>query len=308
MLSIRPETPADFAVIADLHTLAFDQRYDEAGIVALLRQHAGYRPELALVAEIGGQVVGYGHFTAVMLRLLDAAVAAVILAPLAVAPEHQGQGIGGALLEAGHAVARAHGAALSVLLGHARYYPRFGYQTRVHGAASLRVERANELPLVDLSERAPLAADEPALHALWLAEEGGVDFALQPGAGLREWLSPNPAVACRVWLRNGALVGYTRVHTHRPTAPQLFLAADPAAAKAIAGALARRAGVQTLDLPLHPRSASAAALGTATAQAWEAGMACALLPGALDDLLAAQAAGARPAGRIIWPTAFDLVG
>lgn len=306
MLTIRPETPADFAAIADLHTLAFDQRYDEAAIVALLRQHSGYRPELALVAEQDGQIVGQAYFTLVTLRLLDDSVPAVILAPLAVAPGYQGQGIGGALLEAGHAAARAHGAALSVLLGHSSYYPRFGYVTRVHGSASLRLEGAADRPLVDLSERTPTAADEPALQALWLHEEGGVDCALHPAAGLREWLSPNPAVACRVWLRNGVMIGYTRVHAAQPASPRAFLAADPGAAQALAGALARQAGVQALELPLHPRSASATVLGTATAQAWEAGMACALVPGALDGLLAAQASGARPAGRIIWPTLFDL--
>jgi putative acetyltransferase len=305
MITIRPETPADFAAIADMHTLAFDQRYDEAGIVALLRQHVGYRPELALVAEREGHVVGHAHFTLVTLRLCDAGAPGVILAPLAVAPGHQRQGIGGALLEAGHAAARAHGAALSVLLGHSSYYPRFGYQTRVHGGASLRLECAADLPLIDLSERAPLAADEAALQTFWLHEESGVDFALQPGAGLREWLSPNPAVACRVWLRNGEVIGYTRMHANRPAAPGAFLAADSEAAQAIAGALARRAGVRTLELPLHPRSASAA-LGAAKAQAWDAGMACALVPGALDELLAAQAVGMRPAGRIIWPTLFDL--
>lgn len=308
MRAIRPETPADYAAIADLHTLAFEQHYDEAGLVALLRQHAGYRPELALVAEQDGRIVGHAHFTLVMLRLLDAAVPAVILAPLGVAPEHQGQGIGGALLEAGHAAARAHGAVLSALLGHASYYPRFGYRTRVHGSAHVRLDGAADLPLVDLSARAPTAADETTLQALWLHEEGGVDLALQPAAGLREWLSPHPAVACRVWLRNGVIIGYTRVHAAQPAAPRAFLATDAAAARAIAGALARQAGVRTLELPLHPRSASAAAFGTAIAEAWDAGMACPLIAGALDDLLAAQTAGSRPAGRIIWPTAFDLVG
>jgi predicted N-acetyltransferase YhbS len=308
MLTIRPETPADFAAIAALHTRAFDQRADEAVLVALLRQHAGYRPELALVAERDGVVAGHAHFTAVTMRLLYADVPAVILAPLGVLPEYQGQGIGGALLEAGHAAARAHGAAVSALLGHSSYYPRFGYATRVHGSASLRVANAANLPLIDLGERAPTVADEAALQALWLAEEGAVDLAIAPAAGLLEWLSPNPAVACRVWLRNGQIIGYTRVANAQPAAPRTFLAADPAAAQALAGALARRAGVHHLELPLHPRSASAAVLGSATAQAWDAGMACALIPGALDALLAAQASGTRPAGRIIWPAAFDLVG
>jgi predicted N-acetyltransferase YhbS len=304
MYVLRPEQPTDFAAIAELEIRAFAQRVDEAALVALLRQHPGYRPELTLVAEADGQIVGHAQFTLVTVRIDMADVPAVILAPLAVLPGYQRQGVGTALLDAGHAAAREYGAAISILIGHSSYYPRFGYVQRLHGAASLRLEHALSLPLVDLSERSPTEDDLAALQALWQAAEGAVDFAVAPTARLSEWLSPNPGIACRVWMHQGELVAYTRIHVNQPTAPRAFYARDAAAAQALAGALARRVGANSLELPLHPHSAGAAALGNATVQPWNGGMACALVTGALDELISAQAAG-RPAGRIIWPTVFD---
>lgn len=52
----------------------------------------------------------------------------LILAPLAVAPDRQGRGIGGALIRAAHTAAEQAGYLLIVLVGHPTYYPRFGYR------------------------------------------------------------------------------------------------------------------------------------------------------------------------------------
>jgi len=50
------------------------------------------------------------------------------LGPMAVLPERQGEGIGGALVRAGLAACRAAGYDLCIVLGHAEYYPRFGFR------------------------------------------------------------------------------------------------------------------------------------------------------------------------------------
>ena len=50
------------------------------------------------------------------------------LAPLAVLPEYQKQGVGSALVRAGLEVCRGIGAQLVFVLGHPDYYPRFGFQ------------------------------------------------------------------------------------------------------------------------------------------------------------------------------------
>ena len=57
-----------------------------------------------------------------------AAMEQLILAPLAVTPDRQGRGIGGALIRAAHTAAEQAGYSLIVLVGHPTYYPRFGYR------------------------------------------------------------------------------------------------------------------------------------------------------------------------------------
>jgi putative acetyltransferase len=54
-------------------------------------------------------------------------VSAVALAPLAVLPEFQRQGIGGLLVERGLGVLRERGEGIAIVLGHPHYYGRFGF-------------------------------------------------------------------------------------------------------------------------------------------------------------------------------------
>lgn len=303
---IRPETPADYPAVARLNVRAFDERMDEAVIVTLLRQRAAYTPALALVAEVDGMVAGHALFTPVSLRLLGEDVPAVLLAPLAVDPALQKRGIGGALMAAGHAAAREHGATLALLLGHPDYYPRFGYQMQAFGSSSLTVDAASLPAAEPLAVRKPAEADLPALLALWAREEGDVDFSLRPEESLVDWLSPNPQITAAVYRRGDSLVGYSRVHQAAPAEPRMFLAADAEAAQAMAHQLAAAAGGVPLHLPLHPDSASAAALGAAVVHTYDPAMALALGPSPFADYLAAVRAGQQRHGRPLWPTAFDL--
>ena len=54
--------------------------------------------------------------------------ALALLAPLAVHPDFQRQGVGGRLIQCGHEAARALGYGACVVLGSAAYYSKFGYQ------------------------------------------------------------------------------------------------------------------------------------------------------------------------------------
>ena len=58
-------------------------------------------------------------------------VPALALAPVAVRPDHQKRGIGSALIRAGLAACRADGHRIVVVLGHAEYYPRFGFSAKL---------------------------------------------------------------------------------------------------------------------------------------------------------------------------------
>lgn len=302
-MNIRPETPADFAAVARINARAFGQAAEPV-LVALLRQRQAYTPALSLVAEVNGELAGHALFTPCVLPLMGDTVTAVLLAPLAVEPDFQRQGLGGALLEAGHAAARDQGASLSFLVGHPSYYPRFGYQTAAFGFASLT---ATAGPAPVALEARPLAlADVPLLMALWDHEESAVDFSCRPEATLLDWASPHPASRSTVFERAGRVAGFARVHESAPAAPRLFLAADGAIAQAMVHWLAALAQSTSITLPLHPASASASALGSSTVQTIDPAMALPLAPGVWPEYRAAVQAGQRPHGRPLWSTAFDL--
>lgn len=121
---ISTERPSDVPMIHAVHAEAFDTEA-EARLVDRLRQRAD--PFLSLVAHLGDVVVGHVLFTPV--QLADREKAGLLgLAPMAVLPAFQRQGVGGALVEQGLAAARELGARGVVVLGHHDYYPRFGFR------------------------------------------------------------------------------------------------------------------------------------------------------------------------------------
>ena len=85
---------------------------------------------LSLVAEDAGVVVGYVAFSRLIVEGDTTRFAAVALAPLAVYPEYQQQGIATRLVREAHACLAALGETLSVVLGEPGFYGRFGYSNR----------------------------------------------------------------------------------------------------------------------------------------------------------------------------------
>jgi putative acetyltransferase len=123
-LNIRPEQPADIPAIHALVTAAFG-RPAEADLVDSLRA-AGVLAH-SLVAEQDGVLVGHVALSPVSVQ--GAFMPGVLgLAPLAVHPDHQRQGLGSALVEAALRVAKTEGARLVVVLGEPAYYRRFGFR------------------------------------------------------------------------------------------------------------------------------------------------------------------------------------
>ena len=125
-MELRAERPEDVAAIDHVNRLAFGQP-DEAEIVARLRTSYAFIPELSIVAEDDGEVVGHILFTRVRLDP-PTDVRLISLAPMAVLPDHQRQGIGSALVRRGLEVAKQLGEDVVVLVGHPEYYPRFGFE------------------------------------------------------------------------------------------------------------------------------------------------------------------------------------
>ncbi len=120
---IRLESVADHAAIRALHRAAFETRA-EADLVDALRRDA--RPFVSLVALDGDTLVGHVAFSPARLDS-DPERRLAGLGPMAVLPARQREGIGGALVAAGLAQCRAAGFIAVIVLGHADYYPRFGF-------------------------------------------------------------------------------------------------------------------------------------------------------------------------------------
>jgi putative acetyltransferase len=129
--SIRPETAADHEAIRHVNRLAFGQ-YAEARLVDALRE-GGYA-RLSLVAEQAGQVVGHILFSDLPIITGARTVSALALAPMAVLPAFQRQGIGSALVRRGLEVCKEQGHRIVVVLGHPHFYPRFGFSSKLASA------------------------------------------------------------------------------------------------------------------------------------------------------------------------------
>jgi len=126
-VNIRSETPQDYTAITRVNDLAFG-RPEEGRLVENLRKEPNFESHLSLIAEIAGEIVGHIILMPVIIQGSSENFTTLSLGPIAVIPDHQSQGVGGQLIEAGHRAALELGYDSVVLLGHPGYYPRFGYK------------------------------------------------------------------------------------------------------------------------------------------------------------------------------------
>ena len=122
-LLIRSEDRSDWPAVHAVNVAAFETPA-EANLVDALREQAS--PVVSFVAEDDGKLIGHIMFSPVELpghpsrKIMG-------LAPMAVVPGHQRQGIGTELVRAGLEKCKQLGFGAVVVLGHADYYPRFGF-------------------------------------------------------------------------------------------------------------------------------------------------------------------------------------
>lgn len=129
-LSIRKEKAEDRAAVYQVNKLAFG-RDDEAQLVDRLRDTGASLLSLVAIYDgyaIGGEIVGHILFSAVTVNDGDSSWQAVGLAPLAVMPAFQKQGIASTLVRAGLVQLSAEGYEVVFVLGHPEFYPRFGFE------------------------------------------------------------------------------------------------------------------------------------------------------------------------------------
>ena len=127
MIEIRQENQKDYEEVYMIVKTAFETAEhsdgNEQDLVVALRNSDRFIPELSLVAVKEDKIVGYILFTKIKIENHEE----IALAPLAVLPEYQKQGIGSMLIEQGHKIAKQLGYHYSIVLGSENYYPKFGY-------------------------------------------------------------------------------------------------------------------------------------------------------------------------------------
>ncbi|MFD7155358.1 GNAT family N-acetyltransferase [Kribbella sp. NPDC059898] len=121
----RVETPSDIEVLRSLTHDAFGRQFEVDFLDAHRADPAAWIPGLMFVATTtDDRPVAYALLT----RCHVGDVPVLSLGPVAVQPAYQRQGAGGAAVRAALATARDRVEPVVVVLGHAEYYPRFGFR------------------------------------------------------------------------------------------------------------------------------------------------------------------------------------
>lgn len=135
---IRQELTTDFNEIYDLVKIAFETATvkdgDEQDYVNILRKSDRYIPQLSLVAEEDGKLIGHIMLTKMQIVGTDETFEELLLSPICVVLKYRSQGIGGKLIERSFDLARVIGYNAVFLCGDPTYYNKFGFQpTIVYG-------------------------------------------------------------------------------------------------------------------------------------------------------------------------------
>jgi putative acetyltransferase len=145
-LKIRPEKPSEYRFIFDLVKAAFEtakvSNGDEQNYVDRLRSGDCYVPELALVAEEQGRVIGHVMFTKTYVLTGTERVEALLIAPLSVELAHRNRGVGSKLVTEGFKVAKQLGFNSVFVVGDPAYYSRFGFRS----SARFHIKHVPEIP------------------------------------------------------------------------------------------------------------------------------------------------------------------
>lgn len=141
MICIREERPEDIDAIREVNAEAFGQPL-EANIVDNLRQNCD--DLLSLVAVKQNKVVGHILFSPATIEKEDGTIQGMSLAPMAVLPECQLQGIGSALIRTGVGELKRRRCPFVIVLGHPQYYPRFGFESASRYGVRSEWQASNE--------------------------------------------------------------------------------------------------------------------------------------------------------------------
>ena len=135
-MEIRPSTDSDLKDIKSIQLQAFGKKEGEEipGLIEDLLDDPTAKPLVSLITLVDEKPVG--HILLTKAKVTDQDVSAVILAPLAVIPSAQKQGIGGRLIERGVEMLEESGVQLVFVLGYPKYYTRHSFEPAFPGFGS----------------------------------------------------------------------------------------------------------------------------------------------------------------------------
>ncbi|TGC09845.1 GNAT family N-acetyltransferase [Methanolobus halotolerans] len=126
-IQIRETKDSDFNNVMEIEKEAFESE-DEAVLVAQLLEDKSAEPVISLLAFKKEEALGHILFTKAAIDGNTSSPLVYILAPLAVKPTHQRQGIGGMLINEGLNRLKASGAEMVFVFGPESYYPKYGFK------------------------------------------------------------------------------------------------------------------------------------------------------------------------------------
>ncbi len=145
-MTIRQAQAGDFPEIYSLVQTAFATAKvsdgTEQDFVLELRRRDTYRPELELVAEENGQLIGHILLTILPVPSAPEGLRGLMVAPLCVRLKDRNRGLGGQLLQEGGRQAAELGYNALFLVGDPDYYSRYGFQN----AVALGFQNASGVP------------------------------------------------------------------------------------------------------------------------------------------------------------------
>lgn len=129
---IRRETPNDYREVENLIRESFWNIYRpgcmEHYLMHRFRNDPAFIPELSLVLEKGGKIIGHVMYVHSVLRGDDGnTLPAMTFGPISIAPEYQRQGYGKKLLSFSMAKAREMGAGVLAITGNIQVYGSSGF-------------------------------------------------------------------------------------------------------------------------------------------------------------------------------------
>lgn len=156
---IKQEQKNNYEIVEDLIKRSFENEEfsdkSEHLLVNRLRNSSSFIKELSLVAFDEEKIVGHILFTKAKIDNDKEAFETLALAPVSVLPDYQGKGIGSKLIQEGLKIAKEIGYKSVIVLGHDKYYPKFGF-----------------IPASNFNIKAPFEVPDEAFMALELVRNG----------------------------------------------------------------------------------------------------------------------------------------